>query len=241
MNRDQVFRDPRDQLVDFVFDADVAAVFPDMIRRSVPGYETVLPMIGLIAARHAQPETRCYDLGCSLGAASLAMARQLDAAGIADCRITAVDESPAMLAEAASLLASETRIDWLEADICNLDLAPASVVIMNYTLQFVEPQARPDLLRSIRRALVPGGVLLVSEKIRFENAAEQDAFNELHLDFKRANGYSDLEISQKRDALENVLIPDTIAAHRARFTAAGFSQTRVWFQCLNWASFLVYP
>jgi tRNA (cmo5U34)-methyltransferase len=240
MDRDRVFSEPREQIVDFVFDEQVAAVFPDMIRRSVPGYEIVLPMTGLIAARHARPGTRCYDLGCSLGATSLAMARRLDAAGIEDCPVVGVDRSPAMIAEAQRLLAGHSRIELQLGDMRDVSLEPASVVVMNYTLQFVPPDARLPLLRRIRSALVSGGVLLVAEKIRFEEASTQGLLESLHLDFKRANGYSELEISQKRQALERVLLPDTVREHRERFRAAGFGCCETWFQCLNWAAFAVF-
>ncbi len=239
-SRDQVFRDPRSQIVDFVFDAQVAAVFPDMIRRSVPGYETLLPLTGLIAARHALPGSRCYDLGCSLGATSLALARALDAADIQDCPIIAIDNSADMLAEAARLLPDVPRIQWQQADITNLPLEAASVVVMNYTLQFVAPDARLPLLKRIWHALLPGGVLLLAEKIRFDDAALQDYMTELHLDFKRANGYSELEISQKRTALEQVMQPDSLATHQARLADAGFTTTTIWFQCLNWAGLIAH-
>jgi tRNA (cmo5U34)-methyltransferase len=238
--RDQVFRDPQPQIVDFVFDAQVAAVFPDMIRRSVPGYETLLPLTGLLAARHAQTGTRCYDLGCSLGATSLAVARALDAAKVKDCPVIAVDNSADMLAEAARLLPDMPRIQWLQADITELDLEPASVVIMNYTLQFVAPEDRLQLLQRIREALLPGGVLLLAEKICFEDADLHDYMNSLHLDFKRANGYSELEISQKRTALEHVMRPDTLATHLSRLSDAGFARSLVWFQCLNWAGLIAF-
>jgi tRNA (cmo5U34)-methyltransferase len=237
MSRDRVFHDPQAQIVDFVFDERVVAVFPDMIRRSVPGYETVVPLTGLLAARYARPGTRCYDLGCSLGATSLAIARQLDRAGVADCPVIGVDNSPAMLAEANRQLHDVARLRWIEADVLDLDFEPCSVVVMNYTLQFVPPDARTALLRRIHDALVPEGVLLLSEKTRFADDELQATFSELHLDFKRANGYSELEISRKRQALENVMVPDTAETHHARLDAAGFRCSAQWFGCLNWASF----
>src|SRR5215470_12995456 len=134
--RDEVYRDPRGQIVDFVFDDSVVAVFPDMIRRSVPGYETVIPLSGLIAARHLPPGGRCYDLGCSLGATSLAILR---AVGERDCRVIGIDSSAAMLERARTLHASESRIEWRHADLRDVAIENADVVVMNYTLQFVPP------------------------------------------------------------------------------------------------------
>ena len=109
---------------------------------------------------------------------------------------------------------------------------------MNWVLQFLPPEARTEVLAAIRAGLSDGGLLLLSEKVRSEDP-DIEAFNDAaHLDFKRANGYSELEISQKRSALEQVMITDTIEVHRARLKAAGFSRVQVWYQCLNWASFV---
>jgi tRNA (cmo5U34)-methyltransferase len=236
--RDEVFRNPRHQIVDFVFDESVAAAFPDMIRRSVPGYETVVPISGLIAARHARSGGRCYDLGCSLGATAMAILRQLDTP---DCRIVGVDNSAAMLDRARALHGDETRIEWLHHDVRDVPLENACAVVMNYTLQFVPSADRLGLLTRIHDALDPTGVLIVSEKVRFADDWEQSYFDHTHVAYKRANGYSALEVAQKRSALENVLIADRIDEHEARFRAAGFGRVHVWFRCLNWVSFVATP
>jgi tRNA (cmo5U34)-methyltransferase len=208
-----------------------------MIRRSVPGYETVVPLSGLIAARHARDGSVCYDLGCSLGATAVAIARQLT---VPNCRIVAVDNSHAMLDRARALHA-EPRIEWRCADVRDLVFTDACAVTMNYTLQFVPSGDRLPLLARIRRELAADGVLVVSEKVRFEDGAEHDYFDATHAAFKLANGYSELEVAQKRTALEKVMIPDRIEDHEARFRAAGFTRVRVWFRCLNWVSFLAMP
>lgn len=230
--RDRLFDAPRD-LVDFAFDESVVAVFPDMIRRSVPGYDTVVGMTGVIAARYLATGGRCYDLGCSLGASTHTVLRAM---GDAPCEIVAVDDSGAMIEQAREIAADETRVRWIEADIRDVDLEQADVVILNYTLQFLAPGDRLPLLRRIRSALGPDGVLIVSEKLRAPAYAE-----ELHLDFKRANGYSELEISQKRTTLENVMRIDSEDQHLARFREAGYADAEVWFRCLNWASFVAWP
>lgn len=237
MSQDHIFRTPG-QIVDFVFDERVAAVFPDMIRRSVPGYETVLPLSGLLAARHMGNGGRCYDLGCSLGATALAVLRGIDDPG---ARIIAVDNSPAMLARARKLHAGEHRIEWIECDLLDTPIEDANAVVMNYTLQFIPLSQRAELLARINQGLKPGGALIISEKIRFDDVALQAEFEAAHLDFKRANGYSELEVAGKRAALERVLLPETEGEHLARLTAAGFRAAHVWFRCLNWASFIAYP
>lgn len=242
MTKDRVFSEPRSQIVDFVFDEKVASVFPDMIRRSVPGYELVVPMTGLLVARQvlANPEQRLiYDLGCSLGATTLAILHALDALGQQDLdlEIRAVDSSAAMLEQARASI-TDPRVTFIEADIRQLQLAPAAAVTLNWVLQFLPSGERADTLKKIHECLQPGGLFVLSEKIRSDDPA-LEAFNTAaHLDFKRANGYSELEISQKRTALEQVMVPETIDDHLQRLRMTGFKDGRVWFQCLNWASFV---
>ncbi len=228
--RDNVYREPRRQLVDFAFDASVAGVFADMIRRSVPGYETVIPLSGLLAARYLQADSRIYDLGCSLGATTLAV---LDQIGATNCEIIAIDNSSAMLERAQQSRTWDSRVTFLQSDVCDVEICDASVILMNYLLQFVEPDRRLQLLKIIRDGLRPGGALIFSEKI-----AGDDEFDSIHEDFKLANGYSDLEVSQKRSALEKVMVPDTLDGHRERLAAAGFDEVSIWFRCLNWVSLI---
>jgi len=227
--------------VDFVFDDAVANVFPDMIRRSVPGYETVVPLTALLAARHLRtlpPGVRtCYDLGCSLGATTLAVLHQL---GDLQATVIGVDNAPAMIERARAQI-MDPRVHFDLGDICDLPLQAAGVVILNYVLQFIPPTDRLQLLTGIRAALGEHGLLIVSGKIRFGDPTEQAFHEAAHLDFKRANGYQELEISGKRSALERVMILDTEEDLRASFAAAGFSTVRKWYQCPNWASFLVSP
>lgn len=241
MTKDQVFSQPRSQIVDFAFDETVASVFPDMIRRSIPGYELVVPMTGLLAARALRDtgSDRAYDLGCSLGATTLAILKSLAALEIdkPHLELVAVDNAAAMLEQARAAV-TDPRVTFLEADVRSLTIENAGAVTMNWVLQFLAPQSRDEMLSAIRAGLCQRGVLLLSEKVRSDDV-DIEAFNDAaHLDFKRANGYSELEISQKRSALEQVMITDTIETHRARLRAAGFSRIQVWYQCLNWASFV---
>ncbi len=152
----------------------------------------------------------------------------------------AVDNSESMIERARTIVTDE-RVTFLHADIREVELPGAGVVLLNFVLQFIDPRERGELLKRIHNSLAPDGLLVVSEKIRFEDPHEQAFHDAAHLDFKRANGYSDLEISQKRTALENVMITDSEEQHRERFAQAGFRNTRKWFQCLNWVSYLVYP
>lgn len=237
---DRLYANHREDITGFRFDESVVAVFPDMIKRSVPGYSTIIHMIGQIAERYAQSGTRLYDLGCSLGAATLAMRHRITAA---EARIIAVDNSAAMTEHCRNVLAAdsgEIPVDLICANIQDVAVTNASVCVLNFTLQFIPVDDRAAVLGRIAQGMVSGGVLILSEKIAFEDAEHQQLMTELHHNFKRANGYSEMEIAQKRSALENVLIPEVLKTHQQRLLNAGFRSVDCWFQCFNFASIIAF-
>ncbi len=236
-NRDRVFTRQQEQIAAFAFDDAVARVFPDMIQRSVPGYSMVVSMIGLIAERYAQSGTQLYDLGSSLGATAIAMRHGI---GERDCRIVAIDNSEAMVSRCRQVIANDNglaTVDVICGDIREIAIENASMAALNFTLQFVPVDDRLPLLKKICDGLCPGGALVLSEKLAFPDA-HQDILDTLYYDYKRANGYSELEVSQKRTALENVLIPETLSEHRARLLEAGFTHVVPWYQGFNFCSLL---
>jgi tRNA (cmo5U34)-methyltransferase len=238
--RDDLFAERRAATRGFRFDEQVVKVFPDMIVRSVPGYELIVPMIGMLARRYAQPETSIYDLGCSLGAASRAMARAVAVPGV---KIIAVDNARAMIERLGKTLqdgGGRVPIHAQLGDILETRVENASVVVLNFTMQFIERGDRGALLRRIAKGMRTSGALIVSEKICFDDGDEQAEQTAWHHDFKRAQGYSELEIAQKRDALEDVLVPDTEAVHLERMQRAGFRHPRRWFQCFSFASYIAF-
>lgn len=237
-DKDQIYAQPRDSVPRFCFDASVAAVFPDMIQRSVPGYAQIIDMLSLLANCYAQPNSRCYDLGCSLGAASYALSKGMTQP---NCQLIAVDNSEAMIAGFQQRLQQGTwpvQPELICADIQDVTIKNASIVVLNFTLQFIPVAQRQTLLHKIYQGLLPGGVLVLSEKLAFEKQSQQLLMTELHHRFKQAHGYSVLEISQKRQAIENVLVPETLAQHQQRLQQVGFAQQELWFQCFNFASIL---
>jgi tRNA (cmo5U34)-methyltransferase len=238
--QDTLFAKSRALTSGFRFDEQVVRVFPDMIARSVPGYELVVPMIGMLARRYAQPDSQIYDLGCSLGAASLAMSLAVRASGT---RIIAVDNSEAMVVRCRSKLdeiCGAVPIDVRLQNMLETPIEDASVVVLNFTLQFLDRDQRQSLINRISAGMRTGGVLIVSEKICFEDDLEQADQTAWHHDFKRSQGYSELEIAQKRNALEDVLRPETEISHFERMHKAGFVRYYRWFQCFNFASYVAF-
>ena len=238
---DQVYSKAQSHIVDFAFTAEVAQVFPDMIRRSVPGYETVIPMTGLVAARHLAQHggQLAVDLGCSLGATTQALLAQSDNP---DIKVVGLDNSEPMI-EGAIEANKDPRASFHCMDILTAEdhFRSADVMLLNFVLQFFEPATRFETLKLLRRNLKDNGLLIVSEKLKDADEERQALFDATHLAWKRANGYSDLEVSQKRTALENVMIVDTHETHVERFVEAGFARVIPWYRCMNWASFLLYP
>ncbi|MGD8568825.1 MAG: carboxy-S-adenosyl-L-methionine synthase CmoA [Gammaproteobacteria bacterium] len=234
--RDSIFANPQQGDEKFVFDDRVADVFEDMIHRSVPGYDTIIAMIGVLTERYAKSATCCYDLGCSLGAVTLEMERNVKGRG---CKLLAVDTSEAMVLRLRKIIAQNSNIDGVEVrqeDVRDTVINNASVVVLNFTLQFIALEERGNLIQRIYDGLIPGAIFVLSEKIAFPDDRENEFQIDIHHEFKKLHGYSELEISQKRAALENVLIPDTLNTHLERLRQAGFQQVYVWFQCFNFVS-----
>ncbi len=235
---DQLFSTPIDKLGDWTFDEKVAEVFPDMVQRSVPGYSNIISMIGMLAERFVQPNSMIYDLGCSLGAATLSIRRNIKHE---NCHIVAIDNSLPMVERCKrhiNAFKANTPVDVICDDICNIQMQNASMVVLNFTLQFLTPESRQQVLNKIYQALNPNGILVLSEKFSFTDSTIDDLLFNMHHDFKRANGYSELEISQKRNMLENVMLTDTIEIHNERLTKAGFTHINTWFQCFNFGSII---
>jgi len=236
--RDEVFAKALSNIPEFQFDDRVTRVFEDMIKRSVPGYDLLIYLIGLYAQVFVTDDSNVYDLGCSTGVATCMVATVVKEN---NANIIAVDNSPSMINQCKTNLEKAgvlTQVDYLCRDINEVSVDSASMVILNLTLQFIEPDSRLEILSGIYDGLNTGGVLVLSEKVVFDNPALNKSMVDLHQAFKKTQGYSELEISQKRTSLENILIPETIEHHQERLKAIGFTQVFLCFQCLNFVSFL---
>ncbi|MBN2644493.1 MAG: carboxy-S-adenosyl-L-methionine synthase CmoA [Desulfuromonadaceae bacterium] len=241
MGKDNLFAQPHEAVRPFEFNEQVVRVFDDMIKRSVPLYQESLVRQAQLAWRFYQPGTVLYDLGCShgnFGVLFQAMAQERS------FEMIAVDSSRPMLERYRQRLGSECclqgsqRLELLEQSMQQVDFQSCSVVVINLTLQFVPVAERTALLERIYHALQPGGILLLTEKVEHPQPSLAELERTCYYDFKRENGYSELEISQKRDALENFLVPETCAQHEQRLRACGFCQTMLWLKWFNFASFL---
>lgn len=235
---DNIYASELEQIDKFSFSRQVVDVFPDMINRSVPGYHTIIEGIGKIAKQNLPENAVVYDLGCSLGSASLAVAKNL---ADKSAQIYAIDNSQAMINRCQQHIAAfnfSSAIKPQLGDLNTLALEPCHLVIMNFTLQFISPSKRAEIITKISNALLPGGLLILSEKIQHPHHLMDETLVCLHHQFKRENGYSDLEISQKRSALEDVMILDSIDTHNKRLSNAGFVAQTTWFQHFNFMSLL---
>lgn len=245
-NKDTIYQQVLQTVVNFTFDDKTVSVFPDMINRSVPGYATMVSLTGIVANQFIRDNAIVYDLGCSLGASSLSLInhRKHD-----NFSIIAMDNSQAMIDKCVALHSSnalnentDTKvpdIDWQCQDVLEAELQKADVVLLNLVLQFIAPDLRASLIKKIYDALNPGGVLMISEKIRHEDDTHNDYVDNWQQYFKKQNGYSELEVTQKRQAIEKTMLIDTESAHIKRFKDAGFSQVIKIYQALNFCGWCV--
>ena len=237
-NKDKVFDKVFTKPSDFKFNNKVAGVFDDMVNRSVPYYEEMQRMISELTVDHVQENTSVYDLGCSTGTTMIHM-NPVIPDGIT---FTGVDDSPEMLEKCRQKLSEfgfTRKVDLQLADLNkDVSISNASVVVLCLTLQFVRPINREKLLKKIFNGLVPGGVVIVLEKIIAENSDFNRDFIKYYYDLKRRKDYSEMEISQKREALENVLIPYKLSENIILFKEAGFGSIEVFFKWYNFTGFI---
>ncbi len=238
LSADSIYAQKLTKVDDFRFDSGVANVFTDMINRSIPSYAELVKYIGLLAQRYVTEKSVVYDLGCSLGAVSLSIDQSLKNR---DCTLIGVDYSQAMI-ERLSLVTQEYQ--WLHqfnshvADIREFELQANSFTVMNFVLQFLPQEDREQMLQKVYSALNQGGALVLSEKIKLDNSQDDELIFDLHHDFKRSQGYSDLEISQKRDAIEDMMKIDSESTQLERLKSVGFSKVIKWHQAYNFVSYL---
>ncbi len=236
MKKDRIYSNPLGGVQPFAFNEQVAQVFDDMLERSVPLYREGLRRQAQLARRYYHKGTSVYDLGCSHGNLGMAI---LDQLGGDLQELVGVDTSGPMLDRYRLRLQGHPwgeRVALRQEDIRATPLKGASVVVINLTLQFLPLEDRHALLARVYQALVPGGILLLTEKTCHETPALASLEQERYYNFKAENGYSDLEISQKRDALETVLLPESLDAHLQRLETIGFEDRLVWLKWFNFAS-----
>lgn len=235
--KDELFRKPLVKVTDFEFDDQVAQVFDDMLNRSIPFYAEIQAMIKDWVSSFYIPGTTVCDLGCSTGS----LLAHLGQACPEIRHLLGIDNSAAMIAKARERfdeLQLEPKITLHEGDLREYPLPKSSIIIMNYTLQFIRPLFRHQVVRQIFDALEPGGAFILSEKVLEDSTHLSRLFLEAYYRFKRNQGYSDLEISQKRERLENVLVPYKISEHRTLLAECGFEHVEIFFKWHNFTSFI---
>lgn len=231
-SKDTLFQTPPEK--QFSFDASVASVFDDMLDRSIPFYKEALKLCTDFAIMNLAPDQRVYDLGCSTGTLLLELARK----ATFPLHLIGVDNAESMLERArqkASAYGAE--IDFVSGDVMEYPLESAQVLFCNYLLQFVRPLQRAELVQNMHESLEKGGILILSEKVISNDALMHKQMIDLYYAFKKEQGYSELEIMQKREALENVLVPYTEQENRTMLEDAGFAHVETLFR---WANFATY-
>ena len=231
--RDNIFKASNSNDLPFSFNEEVTEVFEDMIDRSVPGYKSSLKLIENLGKNYYQNNSSCYDLGCSLGASTLSLLKAVEEK---DGQIYAVDNSKAMISNCNSKfkdLTDSSKLYFINQDLEGVEIKDASVVVINFVLQFIDSTKREGLLERVFFGMKKNGLLILSEKTHFDNKYRNQALFNLHHSFKFKNGYTKMEISRKRDALEGVLITDLEKDHRQRLSKVGFREIRKVMSNLN--------
>ncbi|MCP3899596.1 MAG: carboxy-S-adenosyl-L-methionine synthase CmoA [Desulfobacteraceae bacterium] len=239
MDKDRIFARQMKKVSPFEFDENVAHVFNDMLDRSVPLYQESIKWQARLACRFYKEETIIYDLGCSNGNLGLMILNEFKTRKFS---MNAIDSSAPMIEKYRARL-KEVKTESVNLTcnyIENIQISNASVVIINLTMQFLDMEKRAELVKNIYNGLVKGGILLLTEKVDQDDETFKSLHQDFYKEFKLENGYSELEISQKRDALEKVLVPETIADHEKRIEQAGFNNFDIFLKWFNFASMIAY-
>lgn len=236
--KDLIFSGKRDLIQNFNFGAETANVFDDMLDRSVPYYQEIQRMIGELCSDFAVPGTNVYDLGCSTCNTFFAIEKSIPE----DCTCIGWDYSPEMLEKGRKKLEARKFSRPYELKCADLNkgvaITNASVVILNLTLQFVRPLLREKVVQSIASGLNPDGCLILVEKVISENSTINRLFIKHYYEMKKRNGYSEMEIAQKREALENILVPYHIDENQRLLLSNGFKACDTFFRWYNFSGIL---
>jgi tRNA (cmo5U34)-methyltransferase len=233
MNKDTIFTKPI--IKQFEFDTRVASVFDDMLNRSVPFYDEMLNLTTSFALKYCDNQSVIYDLGCSTASTLIQIAKKSDV----DLQLIGIDNSAAMLERAKQKSnAYGLDIEFINSDIFDVDFKSSSVIISNYTLQFIRPLQRETLIKKIYDSLEDGAIFIFSEKVITQDKILNKIMIDEYYNFKKEKGYSEFEIAQKREALENVLIPYTYDENKKMIEDAGFRQFDCLFKWINFATFI---
>ncbi len=236
VNKDQVYQSKLEEIKQFRFDGNVAAVFDDMVSRSVPRYSEIQAATVKLASKLCPAGGRVVDLGCSTGTTLFAIAQACPG-----LELIGIDNSTPMLEAAAKKAVSlglADRVQFVCQDISEFDYKDTDLFIAHYTLQFFPPSGRGEILAKLYSALNSGGAIIITEKLKHVGERAEDILRELYYDFKAENGYSQLEISQKREALEGFLVPLTLEENFALMRSAGFSEIELYLKWINFATIL---
>ncbi len=235
--RDELFNEELKK--QFEFDDRVAGVFDDMLARSIPYYGVACGLSVDFALAYIAKGGILYDLGCSTGTLLLDFERRMGA--LDGVQLIGIDSSEAMLKRAREkALGYGSKIEFIHGDILDFNYKKCKVIICHYTIQFIRPIHRLYLLKKLFNALQSGGILIISEKVVSEDRRLDHIMIERYYKYKRAQGYSEVEIMKKREALENVLIPYTAKENEDILKEAGFSHVEAIFRWVNFATFIAY-
>jgi tRNA (cmo5U34)-methyltransferase len=229
---DKVFTQPIKK--QFEFDESVASVFDDMLERSIPFYKEVVALVCDFIAKNSIENSKIIDLGCSTANTLLHLYKKSHS-----FNLIGIDNSTAMLEIAAKkVTAYGADIELLNTDITKADLSDSDVIIANYMLQFIRPLDRNIFVKKIFNSLKEEGIFIFSEKIIFEDKVLNKQMIDLYYEFKKTQGYSEFEIAQKREALENVLVPYTEEENKKMIIDAGFKSIESLFKYGNFITFM---
>ena len=218
----------------WVFDEAVAAVFDDMLGRSIPQYEAMRDAVTSITNTFACDGDTILDIGCSNG---IGLERIVDRLGDR-CNYIGVEISEPMIAQAIERL-GDRKVSIHKQDLrFEFSDCHPSVILSVLTLMFIPVEYRQRVLSRCYSQMKEGGVIIVVEKVLGETADLNDLYVSEYLDMKAKHGYSKEEIDRKRYSLEGVLVPLTAQWNEQMLRGAGFKYIDCFWRWMNFAGWV---
>jgi tRNA (cmo5U34)-methyltransferase len=216
------------------FGGKVPNKFESHIAKSVPLYLEGHQIIVRLSDYFLKEESVCYDIGCSTGNLLNKISQHTNKKKI---KLYGIEKEKSMYKYASSKI-KEKNIKFINKDFRSIATKKSDLIISYYTLQFINPSIRQNILTKIFKTLNWGGAFIMFEKIRGNDARFDNMLNSLYLDFKEDNKLSVKDILLKSKSLRGVLEPFSDSGNLGLIKRAGFKDVQTIMQSLCFKGYL---
>jgi len=200
---------------------NISGEFDDHIQKSIPLYRQGHELVCHYSDFFLKPDSIVYDIGCSTGQFLAKLARRHAQKG--ELRLIGIDTVADMIGYASHLSAPDPRLSFVLGNALDMQFDHADMIVANYTIQFLPPRVRQTLIDTLYTSLNWGGAFFMFEKVRAPDSRFQDYANQIYIEFKLDNGFSEAEIINKARSIKGVMEPFSSQGNIDMLRRAGFT------------------